>query len=750
MNISEINKKYFEICNFVELNNLKSALDSVKELFKEKLLEKFKPQFEQLLTIYQYVIKYTIQGIHDPNREEVFTHFKVSLMELADKMKTELLFQTKKHVFSSVEQSDFYSPKYSDADLLPVLNELNSISNLQEGDKRSEYFRHFPENFTVKEIRESVFSSFFNYTWASQKLSSEKVDFLYNICKSDEVLWNEKCLIVSALTLSSLNFFDENKVELLIDFFDFSEENVWQRALVGIVFVLYVHNKRLSLYPKLIDKLTKIYHDEKLEKGIEHISIQLVKAKETEQITKTMHTEIIPHMAKISNIVKEKLDLEHILGDDLSDDKNPDWEDMFQDSPELLDKMGKLSMMQLEGSDVFMTTFAMLKHFPFFKTASNWFVPFHVDNALLEKFEDNSNIILNPHKFFDGIEKVPFICNSDKYSFCLNVLELPDSQKSMLVKLFSGEMEGMMDVAADEKLLHKDKASRYEFTQYIQDIYRFYKLSPYRELFLDLFEKENDLHEAYFYPKLVGNDNTTRLVAEMYFDKGFFEKALKIYKTLEDNEVVSYEVFQKIAYSYQKRNDYVNALNYYLKAELYDQNKIWNLKKIAYCYQTLQNHEKALEYYNLVQELEPEDLQIQVHIGNCYLNAERYEEALKYFYKVEYFSPSNVKAIRPIAWCSFLLGKFDASEKYYTKLLEIEGNKYDFMNIGHVELCRGEMEKAANYYLNSMKLYGKKQQSFFEDFNLDLPNLKKLNVNMIDIPILLDYLRFKINNEFDV
>jgi len=49
-----------------------------------------------------------------------------------------------------------------------------------------------------------------------------------------------------------------------------------------------------------------------------------------------------------------------------------------------------------------------------------------------------------------------------------------------------------------------------------------------------------------------------------------------------------------------------------------------------------------------------------------------------------------------------------------------------------------------------MKLYGKKQQSFFEDFNLDLPNLKKLNVNMIDIPILLDYLRFKINNEFDV
>ncbi len=163
----------------------------------------------------------------------------------------------------------------------------------------------------------------------------------------------------------------------------------------------------------------------------EFIAIQLLKSKETEKISKRLQEEILTRNGQIStHVLRDKLDLDNILSDDFDEDKNPDWETVFEDAPELLDKLQEISKLQMEGSDVFMSTFARLKHFSFFSEIINWFRPFYKeDYALTNSLKDESQDI-KIDAFLEGMEESFFMCNSDKYSFCLNIPHMPEYAKN--------------------------------------------------------------------------------------------------------------------------------------------------------------------------------------------------------------------------------------------------------------------------------------------------------------------------------
>ena len=116
-----------------------------------------------------------------------------------------------------------------------------------------------------------------------------------------------------------------------------------------------------------IARLNLIRDDKDFNKNLQYILLQLIRTKETEKISRKLHEEIIPEVAKFKPKIEEKLKLDDILQDPSSEDKNPDWEGVFGDSPELFNKLEEISKMQIEGSDVFMSAFALLKHFDFFK-----------------------------------------------------------------------------------------------------------------------------------------------------------------------------------------------------------------------------------------------------------------------------------------------------------------------------------------------------------------------------------------------
>lgn len=235
--------------------------------------------------------------------------------------------------------------------------------------------------------------------------------------------------------------------------------------------------------------------------------------------------------------------------------------------------------------------------------------------------------------------------------------------------------------------------------------------------------------------------NCRLYIAEYYFAKNYFEEANEVYTELLKSGK-SGELYQKIAYCYQKTGFFEKALEAYLKADLYDLNRLWNLKKIAVCYRNLKQPGKALEYYKIAESIDPENLNIELNIGHCLLELGRFEEALKCYFKVEYLASENKKVWRPIGWCSFLTGKTEQAEKYFLKLIEDEPNKHDFMNMGHVRWSLGRRKEALDYYIKAIDHGGFTEDEFMDVFEEDLPHLLSRGIDRDDVPIMLDQLRY--------
>ena len=119
-----------------------------------------------------------------------------------------------------------------------------------------------------------------------------------------------------------------------------------------------------------------------------------------------------------------------------------------------------------------------------------------------------------------------------------------------------------------------------------------------------------------------------------------------------------------------------------------------------------------------------------------------FNKALKSYFKVEYLSPGNKKVWRPIGWCSFVTGKKEQANKYFQKLIDDSPSKHDLMNMGHVQWSMGNRKLALEYYKKSIAKTDFTEQEFFEVFEEDFHHLLKQGVEKDDVPIMLDQLRY--------
>ncbi|MGM0531966.1 MAG: tetratricopeptide repeat protein [Bacteroidota bacterium] len=739
MTFKKIIENHKKASGFIANRELAFALDVLYNMAKEAESDYFNIQLDKHKETYINILNHAFNAVDDPKREEIYQHLLRSVLEVGDQLREHLLvrsgsssiYKTKWRLEQEIasEETD-YQDLIERLTVDQKLDDLLRDSNIQTGNQQ-----------VSEEERSELHSKIFRIVWLTDKFGEAEYKLLETINDSEKLPWYDKSLFVSALTLSVLRCFDSRKIELLFRLYEKGEEQVWHRALVGMLFAFYKYDERIDLYPELMDKLDSYRGNEELERNIEAIIIQTLKSKETEEITKKWEEEILPEILKMRPNIEKKLDLENIVSEQFFEDKNPNWEKVFEDSPDLLDKIQEFSKMQMEGSDVFMSAFGRLKHFSFFKLISNWFIPFYKENPdIASSVSGDESQDLSP--LVEKLESSHFMCNSDKYSFCLNLQYIPTEQKNTMMQLFNEEMKQMEEIGQNEELLNDFARSKSIYTQYLQDIYRFFKLHPLKKEIEDIFEFKLDIYNTKFYNRIVENKKIRRNIAEFYFEREQYDQAVEVFKNLEENEQNEAEVIEKIAYSYQRMGYYQEALDYYLKAELYDTNRAWVIKKIALCYRYLDNPEKALEYYQQAENYEPDNLYIQAFIGHSLFQLKRYEEALKYYFKVEYLAPENAKIRRPIAWCSFVLGKYETAENYLHKLLEQESNYFDYITLGHVYWCMNDLEKAQESYKNAVIQEDSSFEKFTEAFLDDRKYLEQHEIDPLEVNLMLDKVKY--------
>ncbi|MBN2347644.1 MAG: tetratricopeptide repeat protein [Bacteroidales bacterium] len=738
MTKKELFEKHKQILDNIKKYQVKDAFDILFELVEKCKNQDYKSHLNNYYETYKNILKYSFELGNDPEKEKVYVHLVKSVSELADDIKEDIIlnegllsyYQYKKTLSNDLQL------KYDEAN--DFLTRLEFVDDLPKSGKNSE-----ENNFSG--INYDKINLLFRIIWLQDKFNETDIRLTRQIIENKFLLWHYKSVLVSALILSTLRHFDSNKVILLFEFYHKQEHEVWQRALTGILLVLFVNDKRLNYYPEITQRLKAMQGDKNITRTTEAIIIQLIKAKETEKITKKIKEEILPEVWKIKSTLDEKLNLQDILSAKNIEDKNPEWETVFKDSPDLYNKIEQFSNMQLEGSDVFLSAFALLKHFPFFNEINNWFLPFYKENQMLTSAFKDITEDFNSEVFLEGLESTAFLCNSDKYSFCMNVKHMPSMQKSMMVELFNMELKAMNEMEKENEIINNTAKDKTIITQYIQDLYRFFKLHPLRTEFDDIFNYTFDFHHTDFYHLLIDDKKVLRNIGEFYFEKDYFVEALDIFINISEKDK-NYELFEKTAYCYQQLGEFTKALEYYHKAEILDQQKTWLLNKIAFCYRKSGNYKKAIEYYKKAESFDPDNLFIQNNLGNVFLETEDFESALKYYFKIEYRDPDNFKIHRPIAWCSFVLGKLENAKKYQEKVIKNEGNKHDLMNMGHILWCLGNQKEAITHYLNSLKKSKADFNWFVSVFKEDSKFLKKCGIQNIDIPLMIDYLKISFND----
>ncbi|WP_439181525.1 tetratricopeptide repeat protein [Carboxylicivirga taeanensis] len=734
MNAKEIKAKHNTICELLARKNIKDCLDMIRLMVIESQNSTLIDDHYNIEFTYKNILKYTVEGISDPERQKIYNHLVRDVYQLADKVSELLLSKYSNDLIYE------YRKQNNENSFQKVINDITAEWSTIELQKVVDAAAENKQEFR------QLIDKLFNLVWSSSAIGRNNKSMLKGLLFESSIPLHYKAMLVGAVNLSLMNGFSYDYIQLLIELSNHPEDEVNARALTSLLLALNQYDARLPLYPELYTQLFMMIEEGNHQALIQSIAIQLIRTRETERISQKLNDEIIPEVVKLHPKLNDKLDLDNLISDNLAEGKNPDWEDVFKDSPNLLNKMEELTQWQMEGADVFLTTFKHLKHFSFFNEIANWLLPFYptqpdVQNALYKE-----DAVFANETLLSGLATSRFLCNSDKYSLILSIPHMPGMQKEMMAQMFSAEIEQMVDIEKDEKLLQANQKKLVASNQFIQDLYRLLKVHPQKHQFADIFDQKMDFHNRWFFRQLMDDANSLREIGEYFFKKNYFEDALEIFIKVNEKQTGVNDITQKVAYCHQQLNNYEKALHYYLQAELTGAESLWNKKKIALCYRHLKNPQKALEYYKEAEKLGPDNLHTQVSIGHCLLEMEDFKEALKYYFKVEYLDPGNNKVWRPIAWCSFVEGKFEQAEKYYHQLIVAEKNKHDLINLGHTLWCRKKRKEALSYYQKSIQLAGHSFNQFLETFNADIPYLKKHGIDSGDIPLMLDQIRYSLEN----
>ncbi len=740
MDIKKTIQQHRQLCTLVSERKIKQSLDILSDMLQGVSSGGPRDEYENLVMTYRNMLAYTIEGVNDPERNKVYLKLIQSILELSDQVRQDILSHFSGWDTYWVKQQTEKEQKLSGKTIVETVDDLMFKSELDEWLKLSNEINPDPESEVARKHRQLI-RHIFNHLWLTDYYGEAEESLIRIILNSGKFRWHESSIFTTAITLCALRTWQSEKLFHLMDIYESGQEQVMERALSGLILNLHYYNGRVLLYPEITSRISRM---SKLPLFREHcrlIVLQTIRSRETEKLSRKLHDEILPQVAKLRPKLEEKLDLDNILPKDKTEEKNPDWSKMFGDSEEIFKTMEELTKLQMEGADVYMSAFANLKHFDFFRDFQNWFVPFYPDHEVLnEVFRDE---ILGPgvNELAEAMYQTPFICNSDKYSLILNLKHLPSSQKSMMLKVFRMELEGLQQMNEDEAVADTNRKFRTNVTQYLQDIYRFFKLSPYRKEFEDIFTGRLDIYNSKFF-RLTGNGAEAEAgLADYFFSRDFYEDALSLFLKQAGISPDDAELYEKIGYCYQQVSDFDQALKYYRMAELINR-KPWTIKKIALCLRRLGRNEEALESYIQAGEMEPDNIHTAIMTAHCYLDLKEYEQALKHYFKIEYNDPGNLKILRPIAYCYFALGKFEDSEKYYERLAEGRLNAHDMINMGHLALCRGRKKDAIDLYRKSILTGELTREKFMAIFAEDKNLLVSLGVNNDDLPILLDYLLF--------
>lgn len=722
MEQKKVTDTYKNIEKLISANRVNKAIKEIRQLSTDRQTMFVNDELSQIEEIYKYMFHYLLEGVQDDSREGILSEIKERLYSLNDKIKREI---------DKKESTDYYYEilrinSYRQEQVNDILNRYgNIVSELSLAEAAG------LESGELRKSKEETLKLLFNVLFTSFKEDANYKD-LSNYLQSG---YADKAVIMqslSALTLSLLKFYDRSKVILLLDIYETTRDiPAAARSLTALIFTLLYYKDRILNDTKLKARLSLLTTENiSFRREVWRAIRAIIGTIDTKRIADKMKDELIPELMKFKPDILKSLREGDLDMNSSSSEYNPDWEEMLENSG-LSEKMRELSEMQSEGADLLMVTFANLKQFPFFSSASNWFLPFDENHTML-KLDDTMK------QFVTLISSSSAnVCDSDIYSLAFAASQMPSAQRDMLSNQMRAQFEQMNEEIKSR--LNEDTSPMFtdEVTKVVRDLYRFFKLFRKREGLKNPFDRPLDFMNIPFVKDLMSYDEKLRPIAEFYFKRGFYAESLPIIDVMlqfTPNDVMLWE--QK-GFSLQNLGSLSGALEAYNRAALLRTPGLWLTKKLAFINHKLGNYETAADYYRKALDLDSENLNLIMNLGNSLLDMGDLSGALSEFYHANYNSPENPKVMRAIGWIELLNGNIKKSLEYFKKVIKSDAKNSDYLNAGHASLLMGNHKEAVNYY----RLASRENKEDFETaFLTDISVLSKVGFNKEIALVILDNL----------
>ncbi|MDP2855794.1 MAG: hypothetical protein Q8N90_01575, partial [bacterium] len=259
MNEKEILSSTRRIHDLLSVKRLKEAMTDLQPMLIDAGVNSWIEELEQIDTTYRFMLEYTVKGIQDPERQKVYRKIVADVYELSDRVSEFLLTRlstkyvhVRKRIFRDDPGLESFIQSY-----------LRTPDRINPSDP--EYLRDL--------------SRLFHLIWLTDEFHEREVQLVEQIKDSGVLSVSEKGLLITGLNFSVLRYFDKRKFELLFGFFDSDEEELRQRALIGLLLAFYRYDTRLVYYPAIRGRFLVMDEYQNFKKMVQEVIMQLIRGR---------------------------------------------------------------------------------------------------------------------------------------------------------------------------------------------------------------------------------------------------------------------------------------------------------------------------------------------------------------------------------------------------------------------------------------------------------------------------------------
>lgn len=715
-------------------NNIAEAFFLIRKMVKEVNDWNLSVLMDEYSSTYQHILAHSLISGKHPQSEEgdiIYNQLILNLYLLTQKAKEAFLIKHSNWLeyegqrFLSNNPNIFFNDVVTGFEHIhqALRHYYHNLQQLEEEDNDNiSYWQTAIADYQKR------MSPLFAYIFLNSNMSDIDLDNIKAIIGDSAIGIDAKCIAISALTLNVLRNFDAKKTNVLLSLAENNDNALRQRALVGLVLIVSKYGHIIEYEEHLRNRIAFLCKNRDVVNELLSIVFQIVRTTETKKISQQINEEIMPELIKISPMIQDKLD--DIDFDDDSEKIKPQIEGMF-DEIGFSDKLQDFTELQMNGSDVFASTFAQMKGFPFFSFIENWVLPFDKQNPYVRRLFNKKE------KLGNTIIANPLLCNSDKFSFSLNLLQMPDNQLNTVEFAIKEEKEQIDEMIKDMDKSQNYTESKVAANHYILDLYRFYSYFPRHNDLDNSLVRILNLCATKLFDIMFAHTDDKQKVADFYFQYNHYNQAVMVYSKIVEPNEENPDIYRNLAYSYQQIGDYQRAIDYYIVAEGLDKNNTWYLRRLAFCYRQTGDLAKAIDCYNAILESAKDDFNIMLKLALCYMERREYDLALLLLYKIDYLKPNYPRIKSVLMLCLFYSGKLEQANELATREILNFTEMKDFITAGHISLILKTQYSAIEHYKKAISK-AKDLKSFLAAFYADTTYLTGSGVNIKELELIAE------------